>query len=253
MDFETLRINELYRVVRYADITKRWHAQNRGDHFIGIKLRGQAMHHFRHGDVLLSPGSLYFFNRKDDYDVQILEPGEALSAHFTTFSPIETDSFCISSADCGKFAMLLEKLEALQSDALQDPLSSLSLFYALCAELNRLRQRQETSSHPKIHKAHEYLRTHFHEQEALVNAVKICGISERWFRELFSAAFGTTPGRYLSLRRIEYAKELLRSGSYSIAETSAMCGFRDVYYFSKCFKNETGISPGAYKKRPQYM
>ena len=144
--------------------------------------------------------------------------------------------------------MLLEKLEVLQNGPSPDQLSSISLFYALCAELNRLRQRQETSSHPKISSAKEYLRTHFHEPEALQHAAEICGISERWFRELFSAAFGITPGRYLVQRKIDYAKELLRSGSYSIAETSVLCGFHEIYYFSKCFKSETGFSPGAYKK-----
>ena len=99
-----------------------------------------------------------------------------------------------------------------------------------------------------IRRAKEYLRTHFREPHAVKNAAEICGISERWFRELFSAAYAMTPNQYLALQRIEYAKELLHSGSYSLEETAVLCGFRDVYYFSKCFKNRTGFSPGAYKK-----
>jgi len=248
MDFEDLRVKDICRVVRYTDMTRHWHAQNRGDHFIGIKRKGHALHHFSHGDFMLSPGSVYYFNQKDDYEVNILEPGEAFSVHFTTFFPIDTDSFSIPSEDSGGFIMLLEKLEAVQCSASHDTFSAMSVFFRLCAEINRQRHHQDTASHPKIRHAKEYLRTHFREPHAVKNAAEICGISERWFRELFSAAYAMTPNQYLALQRIEYAKELLHSGSYSLEETAVLCGFRDVYYFSKCFKNRTGFSPGAYKK-----
>ena len=54
--------------------------------------------------------------------------------------------------------------------------------------------------------------------------------------------------RYIILRRIEYAQQLLCSSSLSVQEISDTCGFADVYYFSKVFKHETGYPPAKYKQ-----
>lgn len=54
------------------------------------------------------------------------------------------------------------------------------------------------------------------------------------------------PVKYLTQLRIEYAKELLITGRYSIGEIAEMCGFENVYYFSTVFKKHTGIPPSKY-------
>jgi stage V sporulation protein D (sporulation-specific penicillin-binding protein) len=46
----------------------------------------------------------------------------------------------------------------------------------------------------------------------------------------------------------ELAKKLLGTKELSLAEISAVSGFADVYYFSKLFKKETGLSPTEYRK-----
>ena len=73
-----------------------------------------------------------------------------------------------------------------------------------------------------------------------------CGISETYFRRLFGRVFGVSPTVYSRNRRIEYAKELLTSGEYSIAEIAELSGFVSPSYFSREFKKTVGVSPSEY-------
>ena len=46
-----------------------------------------------------------------------------------------------------------------------------------------------------------------------------------------------------------YAKTLLSSGEYSIAEISEKSGFKDVKYFSRVVKKEYGVPPSKLYRR----
>ena len=95
--------------------------------------------------------------------------------------------------------------------------------------------------------AKEYLDLHFKESGCLKTAIDKSGLSARRFGELFRNTYDTTPNKYITSRKIEYAKSLLSAGCHSVTEISALCNFSDVYYFAKVFKNETGITPGQWK------
>lgn len=65
-------------------------------------------------------------------------------------------------------------------------------------------------------------------------------------RTLFRNSCGESPIHYLNRMRIEHAKEMLTSNLFRLEEIASACGFRNVYYFSRVFKEYTGISPGKY-------
>lgn len=60
----------------------------------------------------------------------------------------------------------------------------------------------------------------------------------------FSKWTGKTIFNYLTDVRIDQARQLLSTGYYSTKEVAGMTGFKDVSYFSKVFKKETGTTPG---------
>ncbi len=71
---------------------------------------------------------------------------------------------------------------------------------------------------------------------------------DRWqlsrdFRELF----GTSPYRYLTLRRLDKARAMLLDGN-SPAQTAASCGFADQSHFGRLFKKSVGLTPKAWLK-----
>jgi transcriptional regulator GlxA family with amidase domain len=71
--------------------------------------------------------------------------------------------------------------------------------------------------------------------------------SEAHFIRSFRAAFGETPHRYLQRRRVERAKELLRSTGDSVTEISLAVGFRSLGSFSTTFRELAGASPSEYR------
>lgn len=64
---------------------------------------------------------------------------------------------------------------------------------------------------------------------------------------LFSAAFGTTPKRYINQRRLGFVRSALRSSSQSIKEIAYAIAFRHPSEFSSWFKQSTGKSPKAFR------
>lgn len=75
---------------------------------------------------------------------------------------------------------------------------------------------------------------------------KAAGCSESHLRQLFRKTYGMSPNKYLNLIRIERAKKMLSSNLFTIGEIATLCGFKNVYYFSRVFKEVTGTTPGKY-------
>ena len=76
----------------------------------------------------------------------------------------------------------------------------------------------------------------------------MCGVSYSYFKRLFIMKFQLSPVKYITRKRISYACDLLVSNKYSVSDISSMTGYSDVYYFSRVFKENTGMSPLEYKK-----
>jgi len=62
---------------------------------------------------------------------------------------------------------------------------------------------------------------------------------------------GNTFIEYLTIRRIKKAKELLIETSMSITDIAESIGIKDIFYFSKVFKKETGVGATAFRKAHQ--
>lgn len=242
MDFNHFHAKEIKGVVRYSPQTSHWRTENRKEHIVGIKLSGKAIHTFASQTFTLTEGCFYFLNQKDDYTVEVTEqPSLAFSIHFTTHESIETDSFCLPVPNKNTFVSILQKAEIAKISGNEH--MQFAMLYSLCAELEKVREKAYFRREERIIDAKNYIDEHFRETACIENAALLCGISERRFRTLYQNAYGVTPGRYILSLKTELAKSLLSLKTMSITEIAEQCGFSDVYYFSKFFKSETGISP----------
>jgi AraC-like DNA-binding protein len=75
----------------------------------------------------------------------------------------------------------------------------------------------------------------------------VAGYSREHFIRAFRDAYGETPGRYRSRRRVERACELLRSANLTVTEICHLVGFTSLGTFSTRFTEITGMSPSAYR------
>jgi AraC-like DNA-binding protein len=74
------------------------------------------------------------------------------------------------------------------------------------------------------------------------------GYSREHFIRAFRTAYGETPGRYRSRRRVERACELLRSANLTVTEVCLHVGFASLGTFGARFTEITGMAPTAYRE-----
>lgn len=67
------------------------------------------------------------------------------------------------------------------------------------------------------------------------------------FQHLYRSFFGTTLTQDLIQSRIDHAQYLLRSGSESVAQIAAACGYNSTEHFLRQFKKLVGTTPGRYR------
>ena len=75
------------------------------------------------------------------------------------------------------------------------------------------------------------------------------GYSRYHFVRSFRAAYGDTPGRYLTRRRVERAQDLLRTANLTVTEVCLLVGFTSLGSFSVRFSELVGVSPSEYQRR----
>ncbi|SDC28419.1 AraC-type DNA-binding protein [Paenibacillus sp. UNCCL117] len=72
-------------------------------------------------------------------------------------------------------------------------------------------------------------------------------LSKSYLHKLFKQHTGQTPHQYQMLQRINHAKLRLSEGDEPITDISLELGFGEMAYFSRCFKEATGVTPSFYR------
>lgn len=67
---------------------------------------------------------------------------------------------------------------------------------------------------------------------------------------IFRKKYNITPMKYAQLKRIELAKHYLLKTEVPISTLHDMIGFSDSKYFSKLFKQQTGMTPREFRNQP---
>lgn len=75
------------------------------------------------------------------------------------------------------------------------------------------------------------------------------GVSSYYFCRLFKKAMSMTPSNYITLCRIQLAKQwLLEKPDWPIKRVSMECGYSNISYFNKRFLEHEGLTPGEYRR-----
>ncbi|MGL1891009.1 MAG: response regulator [Spirochaetaceae bacterium] len=123
-------------------------------------------------------------------------------------------------------------------------------FLATLLKLRESNVKTKMSNSQKLlDSAIKYIHSHFN--DPTISMEIVCddlGLSISYMSLLFKKNKETTFVKYLTMVRIEKAKELLKFTGDRIIEVAGKCGFKDVYYFSHCFKKYVGVSPKKYRE-----
>jgi transcriptional regulator GlxA family with amidase domain len=88
---------------------------------------------------------------------------------------------------------------------------------------------------PHLRRAHDYIDRNYQANLDLDCLASVAGLSKYHFARSFEAAYGETPIRYLTRRRIERAQDLLRSANLTVTEVCTLVGFASLGSFSSRF------------------
>ena len=100
---------------------------------------------------------------------------------------------------------------------------------------------------PALRRARDLIDRGYAEPLALDALAGEAGYSRFHFARAFRTAYGETPRNYLTRRRIERAKALLRSANLSVTEICFLVGFASLGSFSTRFRQLVGRSPSEYR------
>jgi len=124
-----------------------------------------------------------------------------------------------------------------------------SLILSLLAEvLTRERRTEQPNYYEKIVAKAKYLM-----ESNVYSAINLpvisdqLGVSTSRLNEIFKTYTSMTPYQYYIQIKIHKAESLLEQEKISVKEAAYRMGFEDQYYFSRLFKNKTGISPSDWK------
>ena len=91
-----------------------------------------------------------------------------------------------------------------------------------------------------------YIDSHIDEKLSLSDISNALMLNPTYVSRIFKQSCGICVTKYIRQKKLNKAKQLLKSSSFTITEISDMLGFSSIHYFSSCFKKEFGLSPGAY-------
>lgn len=97
-----------------------------------------------------------------------------------------------------------------------------------------------------LRRVDEWIEANLDASIRLSDLAGIADLSEFHFHRMFRMSRGVSPHGWITARRIELAKEFLRTPT-PIAEIAVSCGFASQSHLARMFRNHTGNTPKEYR------
>jgi AraC-like DNA-binding protein len=227
--------------------------KNRKYHGLVYQLDGCSDFFIHNETFRVNPNSLLYLPKGYDYHVKTLKPGKCIAINFTTVDELNLKCNVYNFANHNIFHDLFVKINhgwLYKKDAYIPKCLSLLYEIIYLISQNLLKTYYPNEKSLRLLPAISFIENNYNDYELKVPLLAgIASMSVSSFRKYFNDVYNTSPIQYINILRINHAKDLLSSGYYSITEISELVGYSNVYYFSKVFKQKTGLSPRDYRNK----
>ncbi|MGJ8723223.1 MAG: AraC family transcriptional regulator [Roseibacillus sp.] len=131
-----------------------------------------------------------------------------------------------------------------------------TLLAAFSLQLNKLASRiafdLEQEQVDLVERAKALIEEHLTESLTFNDVAEYLKISPFYFCRRFKKETGMTMTQYLSMHRVEVAKELLRSSKLRVTDVAYEVGFQSLSQFNRSFRKLTGVSPSQFRKAREF-
>lgn len=212
------------------------------------RVQNEIMHYVSMGD---SESAKKMFARTL-FDFSYRVPGDPLRAiknQYLTFNTV----LRLAVEKEGVTPLALHQLSdnmAILIEGAQNVYTLLDMGERLIEEYCLLVNRHKTRGLSRnIHNARRYIENHLDEKMELREIAASAGVSPSHLSRQFKKETGHTITAYIQIRRMEKAKKLLSQNQLSITEVALQCGFDQLNYFSKVFRQHENCTPLEYQKQ----
>ena len=258
-----MAVFELYDIVNACYMGKdhidrqRLHTDRSSHGFVYFR-NGENIYDFKGGKrVLAGTGCFLYLPKNSTYTVSSKYRGEVYCINFLC----NDDVFGSKYPNESSFSFYIKRqtyVESIYKKVIREmylkkpyyELTVKSLIYELAAIIFTEMSSEyiPSSGGTKLEPAVRYINEHYTENNIKIpDLASLCGMSENYFRRLFTKKFGISPVKYINERRINYASDFLKSGLYSVSEVALLSGFDDLGYFSRTYKKVKGEMPSETK------
>lgn len=95
----------------------------------------------------------------------------------------------------------------------------------------------------------QFIQDHFTEELTTREIAKSAVVSPSECLRCFHNTIGITPIQYIKYYRVQRASQQLQATDRKIAEIGFDCGFQEMSYFAKSFREIMGVTPSEYRKK----
>lgn len=164
---------------------------------------------------------------------------------------LDTDKYVYSLAKNNIASVVLECLSYIES--VNSQVTQLTLNNYLLEVLNIigntiLSVTKKNESDYLVEQAIQYIEYNYMNDISTTIIANFFSLDRTYFFRIFKRYTNISPSKYIISYRIKKATEFLKSNDYTISQIAAFVGINDIYYFSKLFKKEMGITPSQYRK-----
>lgn len=94
-----------------------------------------------------------------------------------------------------------------------------------------------------------YISENIYTLDSIAQMAKDLGYCDSYISRIFKEKMGTTLQAYITLKKMEKAKEMIKRGDITITEIALKLHFESLQSFSKSFRRTVGMSPMEYRKQ----
>ena len=108
---------------------------------------------------------------------------------------------------------------------------------------------QKIRNNTRMKQMLQFIHTHYSEPITIGDIANCASLSESECLRCFKNTIETTPIQYVKSYRLKKAARLLTNTDEKIIDIGIRCGFQDMSYFSKVFRETYGATPLDYRKK----
>lgn len=215
-------------------------------------LTGESQIHFNNKVFNTKPYNIRFLPKGKvfRYDVERKMKSSCIDIFFQTDKPISDEAFVIDSNENKNITALFKKAFSVWVAKGEGyNFECISLLYKIFAEISKQNYIPE-KQFAHIKPVADYINNNFLSKNITTqDLLNLTDIGYTYLKSLFIKRYGLPPKKYIIQLKINHACDLIECNQYSITQIAEMCGFSDVYFFSRQFKEYVGISPTEFAKK----